>query len=284
MKNPTFAKTNNIEISAMESLGSYNMRRQHYHETYEVYLMLEGERNLFLYNRNYLAKKGDIFIIKPYTLHSITSPNPTYYKRYLLNFLPLELMDFSEFYNVQELINKLSSCIISTDSEQLQTIYSYFKNINRFIRKSNAEKSASSYSLAKMGIIQLMDYLCDLSKNPSATILTSTSKAPEHSLAAALTYINTHFNEEISLDFISDYMHMSKSNFCLVFKKEVGDTFINYINSLRIARVHMLIRSTDMPLSSIAEQTGFASVDYMTRTFKKIHGISPSSMRKIYKS
>lgn len=280
MRNPVYTKTKNIDITVMESNGGFNMKRQHYHDAYEIYFMLDGEREIFLYNHNYIAKKGDIFIIKPYSLHSIYSPSPKYYRRYLLNFSPAELENMRNMYDVDELISKISPCLISTNQEQAEMIYNNFKNIDYFMHRHKDINSHSSYSLVKMAVITFMEYLCDLSvKNPTVSF-TNTPDFPDYALASTLSYINTHFNENITLDFISNYAHMSKSNFCLVFKQTVGDTFINYLNSLRITYVHKLLQTTDISLTQIAEQTGFASVDYMTRTFKKIHGISPSEMKK----
>ena len=284
MKNSVFQKTKNIELDVMESNKSFNMQRHHYHETFEIYLMLEGERNLFFHEKSYLMKKGNILIVRPYSFHATNSPASLYFKRYLLNFSPNELSELSEVYNVKYLINNLSSCLISLNPEQFDMVYNSFKLLNRLVDKHKKNKTYSDGMLVKMSLIQLIDYLSDLSESQSATKFDEDSGNIDSPIASALAYMNSHFSENISLEFISDYVHMSKSNFCLLFKKTIGDTFINYLNSLRISQVHKLILSTDYSLSDIAKQTGFTSVDYMTRTFKKIHGISPSTMKRINNS
>ena len=283
LRNSVFQKTNNIELDIMETDKGFNMQRHHYHETFEVYLMLEGKRNLFLHENHYLMKKGDILIVKPYSLHATNSANPSYFKRFLLNFSPSELSALSEIYDTKKLTDNLFSCLISLNHEQFDMVYNSLKFLDRLTNKYRKNKTHSNNMLVKMSLVQLIEYLSDLSKGPSVTKFEEDLNSISSPVTSALSYINSHFGENISLDFISDYVHMSKSNFCLVFKKAVGDTFTNYLNSLRISQVHRLILSTDLSLSDIAEQTGFASVDYMTRTFKKLNGIYPSTMRKVNK-
>lgn len=133
-------------------------------------------------------------------------------------------------------------------------------------------------------MVMVLSYLADFihrnEKNGSAIAMTGTSKRSEEPIMQALRYINLNYTEPITLDLICDRAHMSRSNFCLAFKKAVGDTFVNYINTLRISQAHRLLTTTDLPLSEIAAKTGFASVDYLTRVFKKIHGIAPSKIRR----
>lgn len=125
-----------------------------------------------------------------------------------------------------------------------------------------------------------MDFTSCEEKKQAAITLKNPTKKSEAPVMQALLYINMNYTKSISLDFISEYANMSKSNFCLAFKKAVGDTFVNYLNTLRTSQVHKLLLTTSLNLTEIAAQTGFSSVDYLTRTFKKIHGISPSQMRK----
>lgn len=86
--------------------------------------------------------------------------------------------------------------------------------------------------------------------------------------------------EDISLDDIIKHVHMSKSYFCKVFKKETGHTFLQYINDMRTVYAHRLLTESDMPIQKIAENAGFSSIAHFERVFKQAHGISPREMRK----
>lgn len=275
MKNPVFSGTKGLTISFAEGTSPMNMNRRHYHDNYEIFLMVDGERNLFFDNKTYLIEKGSLFVVEPFLPHGTTSTENLNYKRYVLNIAPQEFSPILSSYEINTLFSGLSTCVLNLNEENFRTALHYFSEIDRHKRGENV----LSDKLAVMLAIQLVEHISR--EAHSAVKLESATKKNDVPIMHALRYINLHFNENITLDFISDYAHMSKSNFCLVFKKIMGETFVDYLNTLRIARVHKLLITTNLHLGDIAEQSGFASVDYMTRMFKKIHGISPSRMRHI---
>ena len=96
-------------------------------------------------------------------------------------------------------------------------------------------------------------------------------------------YGNQTAVEDINLDMIAEYVHLSKSQFCRVFQNTTGTSFMQYLNSYRLTQAHMLISHSDKPLHQIAAETGFYSTEHMTRTFQKTYKISPSQWRRTYK-
>lgn len=277
MKNPMFQQTRNFDIDFNKITTPQSMQRQHYHDTYEIYLVLDGERNLFFDDEKYLLKKGNLFVIEPFVLHSTTCADSVCFSRYLINLSPNELAPILNEKERNTLFQNLTTSILSLNDEKLQYIYFCFKEIHKY----KNEKGKLSDKLMRMNIAHLIDFICAEAKNNFAINPKGHTKKSEAPIMKALAYINLNYTQNISLDFISGYAHMSKSNFCLVFKKIIGVSFVDYINAIRISQVHKLLLTTNLPLTAIAEQTGFSSVDYMTRAFKHTHGISPSAMRKM---
>ena len=267
MEEKTYWYINDILIDLADDAKCRGTRRQHYHNTYEIVIMLDGEKYLVINNKRYLLKRGDLFIIKPYSLHTTYSTDEPYVKRYLIHFDAENIGD--EIFDSQ-----LPSCVISLDEEQLHNVYYQFVNIHNYLKRNNP----NGYKLARMAVVLMMDYIYNVSKKN--TVIPLYEDYGNYPISKALAYINTNYQENLTLDMVSGFVHMSKSNFCLVFKRVVGETFANYLNSLRIAHVHKLLSTTDMSLSEIAERTGFSTVDYMSKSFKKIHGLSPAKMRK----
>ncbi|MCH5185598.1 MAG: AraC family transcriptional regulator [Oscillospiraceae bacterium] len=276
MKNPIFSETKGLTISFAEVSSPVNMSRRHYHDNYEIFLMIDGEKNLFFDNKKYLIEKGSLFVIEPFLTHGTASSENPYYKRYLLNLDPRELSPILSQHETNMLFDRISTCVLSLSEENFRTAAFYFGEIDRRKREHNP----FSEKLARMFAVQLTELISREAGSRSAVKLESAGKKNEIPIMHALRYINLNFTENITLDFISEYAHMSKSNFCLVFKNVMGETFIEYLNTLRIAQVHKLLITTDMQLGAIAEQTGFTSADYMTRIFKRVHGISPSAVRR----
>lgn len=100
----------------------------------------------------------------------------------------------------------------------------------------------------------------------------------------ALAYIGEHYTEELTLQSVSDQVHISKNYFCLMFKKETGQNFIDYVISLRIARAKHLLLSTPLKIYEVAQEAGFHDVKYFSKLFKKLTDCSPVDYRVMHKN
>ena len=93
-------------------------------------------------------------------------------------------------------------------------------------------------------------------------------------------YIKEHLSEKISLDQAAEQVYLSKSYFCRIIKEELGCTFTEYVNRIRVDRSKALLRSTGMSIAEIACAVGFDDQSYYTRIFKKQVGLSPGKFRE----
>ena len=98
----------------------------------------------------------------------------------------------------------------------------------------------------------------------------------------ALEYINENYKKSITLDDIVSYININKSYFCSLFKKEVGKTYSQYINSLRIKKSEELLLNTEMSLLNISLAVGFNNQNYYNNLFKKEHNMSPLQFKNKY--
>ena len=73
---------------------------------------------------------------------------------------------------------------------------------------------------------------------------------------------------------------MSKSYFCRILKDELGYTFTEYVNHLRVERAKLYLRDSTMSIADIAYAVGFDDQSYFTRIFKKLTNVSPGQYRK----
>lgn len=74
-------------------------------------------------------------------------------------------------------------------------------------------------------------------------------------------------------------LHMSRSNFMHLFKLSTGQSFIGYLNRLRIAHAQVLLTSTRRPLSEIAQEVGFCDQSYFGALFRRFVGVTPLKWR-----
>lgn len=92
-------------------------------------------------------------------------------------------------------------------------------------------------------------------------------------------YIKDHLSERISLDQAAAQVYLSKSYFCRIIKNELGCTFTEYVNRLRVERSKVLLCRLEFSIAEISTAVGFEDQSYFTRIFKRTTGISPKKYR-----
>ena len=92
-------------------------------------------------------------------------------------------------------------------------------------------------------------------------------------------FIKEHLADKLTLDKAAEQVYLSKSYFCRILRNELGCTFTEYVNRLRIEKSKALLRETEMPISEIACTVGFGDQSYFTRLFKKQTGVAPGKYR-----
>lgn len=96
-----------------------------------------------------------------------------------------------------------------------------------------------------------------------------------------LTYIQVHFRKDLSLDHISEMMNLHPNYICSLFKKETGETFVNFLNAMRIREAkNLLKKQNDLSVSSIGHIVGYENKHYFTKVFKRYTGTTPGAYRK----
>lgn len=96
------------------------------------------------------------------------------------------------------------------------------------------------------------------------------------------SYLTTHYNEKISLEHLSARFNMDPYYLQKFFKRSIGQSPMEYIIYLRMAKAKSLIRTSTMSISEIAYTVGVDNISHFTRQFKKLEGMTPGQYRKIW--
>lgn len=127
-------------------------------------------------------------------------------------------------------------------------------------------------------------------KEPSITKPVSTEPQEDKlkkdsPLYPAISYIENHPTENISMKEMAMLCHLSESYFSRLFSKEMGETFGNYISRLRVDRSKELLRGSSLTVTQIAKKVGYSDTGHYIRLFKRFEGVTPTVYRQYnYKS
>ena len=101
-------------------------------------------------------------------------------------------------------------------------------------------------------------------------------------LKTAVDFIDSHYmDEEISLNTVANVANVSSNHFSALFSQNMGQTFIEYLTTLRMNKAKELLRCTGMRSSEIAGEIGYKDAHYFSYLFKKTQGMTPSDYRKV---
>ncbi len=98
----------------------------------------------------------------------------------------------------------------------------------------------------------------------------------------AVDYLNSHYGDsELSVDTLCGYLNVSATYFSVLFKRETGMSFVNYLTKVRMEKALQLLNTTDEKSYNISNMVGYTEPNYFSYVFKKYYGVSPSNYRKI---
>lgn len=95
----------------------------------------------------------------------------------------------------------------------------------------------------------------------------------------AINYINFNLNLPLSLKSVAEELNLNPNYLSTLYKKETGTTITDFINHARVKLAIKLLNTSDMQIQNIACYVGIEDVNYFSKLFKKIIGITPTAYR-----
>ena len=264
-----FARTNLIhlqEIGSLQALRPHTSQRENL-SSYLVFLVLEGSGTLSYQNRSFPLSKGDCVFLdcrKPYSHRS--SDN-------------LWQLKWAHFYgpNLNGIYDKYTQrggrpCFHAHDpasfENTLDELYS-IADSSSYIKDMKIYEKLSS----------LLTLLMEESWNPN---LTRKQHAKKQNLQNIKDYIDSHYQEKITLDTLSEQFFINKYYLTRVFKEQFGVPVVSYLIQVRITHAKRLLRFTDHSIERIGQECGIGDANYFTRIFRKVEGVTPGGYRRMW--
>ena len=252
-----------------------SMNKYHYHNSFEIYYLCSGERSYFIKDKTYHIKKGTLVLINEYDIHCTRNIGELGHERIVLNFNKKFIEDFAEKIdtNLYECFEKNIHVIDLDFQEQI-----YIESLLNTMYNEYIEKKQNFISYLKTAVIQLLLFS---GRHTNSATSNDDNVTIHKTISKVIGYINTNYNEDITLQSISEMFFISTYYFSGKFKEITGLSFIDYLNNVRIKEAQVLLKKSNFNITQISEMVGYKNTTYFGRIFKKLTGMSPINYKKI---
>ncbi len=252
---------------SFENSDKYGYRDYHFHTEIELVLVEEGEITCNFNNEKVKIKENEILFINKNVIHHLKAYNNSY----RFTYFQIDI----EQYQTNCGFPLLTSNNVTCNYKLFKENHPIFK-IATAIKNEIIRKESNYEAFIKGCIFQLTAAMCRENLINTPTPLKSLDR-----IIPALNYVEANLNVKINLETVSKLCNTDKYNFCKIFKKITGVTFISYLNKRRLKFAEGLLVKSSKNVTEIAFESGFASLQYFNRTFIKRYGISPTTYRKM---
>lgn len=104
----------------------------------------------------------------------------------------------------------------------------------------------------------------------------------KHQLHAALSHIENHYAHDLNTQQIADVAGISERQLQRLFADQLSVSPASYLRTRRLHFARQLLRQTDMPITTLAFASGFASIRTFNATFKQHYKMTPAEFRQQY--
>lgn len=143
-------------------------------------------------------------------------------------------------------------------------------------RKLFEDYNGASFFIKEKLMLQLLDDI-----PPSQPFNDSdTGKSEKKAISQAVALIESHYCEEIGLEWVAGRIYLSPGYLSGLFKKETGKSIIQYITLCRMENAKKLLLETNMKIVDVCQKVGYNNPSYFTLIFRKYFGVTPNHMRE----
>lgn len=251
----------------------------HWHKEMEFIFIKKGTGRITVDLTTHHVEAGDIIILRPGQLHSISG-----YDR--------ETMEYENIiFNPEILNSKYPDTVfhdyiqpVLTGAVAIRPVVTsdtpYYEHLADCLNQSDRICSCMKpgYQLAIKACLFNFFYALNL-----YFITDSAPNSGEkhiEKLKDVFKYIENNYQDPISIEEVSEICNFSQSHFMRFFKNNMGVSFIDYLNDYRLSMACRMLISSDSSILVIASECGYDNLSYFNRLFKKKYGVTPSGFKK----
>ena len=260
--------------------ASVNMEFQHLHPYYEILFLLAPNASHLIEGVPYNIRSGDFVLLAPSVMHKSVYYKGEPSKRVIIDFMyPLDSPETAEAY--QEILSPFNNDvpIFRFDFEDQKRLTDILNSLFLFSKEHRYYGNPADEFYIHTKFQEFLYTLYEL-RDKNQYTNEQTYNSIEQKMYEVSSYIHAHYNEDISLESLSENFFISSSYLSREFKQVTGFNLSNYIQLTRIKNAQYRLVSSNDKISIIAQECGFSSFSQFNRVFNKIAGTSPREYRQ----
>lgn len=269
----TFRNTSSLGISYAWYTNTGGHHPLHWHDEIELLYPLSGEADIILDGEAYRLLKRHLLVVESCQVHSTHSYNSS------SMFLCIHLSRD----RLREYISDIDTLRLRCDPGVISdSNFPDYLDICRLLDELTRlyVKEDSAFALEADGIIlQVAARLYEFFSFRTTALPVTDGMSAER-IHRIISFVEEHFREPVSLSDAAGELNLGKEYFCRFFKKNMGISFLQYVNEVRAAHTYYDLLHTDLSVSEIMEKNGFTNQKLFNRCFREIYGCTPTAVRK----
>lgn len=197
-----------------------------------------------------------------------------------------------EIQHAKEILNNLLGAIFFRDMGNTAVLKARLIELLTMLSRAAVEAGGELEEMLGANLAYLQQLIhCNTPEDMSAIIIKALDRFTEgvyrtrnteqlRVLGEALAFIREHCDEDLSLETVARVCHKNSSTLRKLFREQLGMTFSDYINRLRVERAMELLRDPRKSLAEIAVEVGFYDQSHFGKVFRQISGYTPALYRK----
>ena len=266
-------------LVSYQCLSEYDSNSFMWHCHPEITYVKEDSMHYRINNRSFHLKEGDIIFCNSNALHSGEMENQEDCSYIAITFDPKLIYGFFQSTictrYVDPVIQNLAVCAVHIDySEKWHETFR-----DRMLEVISLDKQKPDFYELDISIRMQLLWRLLVEHLPHQPVSTTSDFTEYERIRRILSYIEQNYMNQITLDDISEHIHLCESECTRLFKRHMNTTLFSFLQEYRIER-SLEYLNTKESISSIAEKTGFSDSNYYSKVFSKIKGCSPREYRK----
>ncbi|MCY7844404.1 AraC family transcriptional regulator [Bacillus haynesii] len=256
-----------LNVEAYRFKGIMQKFPNYFHEYFVIGFIEKGQRYLLCKGEEYIINQGDLVLFNPYDTHSCEQIDGRALDYRCINVMP-------------DVMRRCVKEITGIDSLPYFTENVLFRHeLNASLKELHIQILQKEKALKKEELF--LNLLEELFRTYSDVTFLENAPEPSDEVKAVCGYLESHYQENITLEHLSKLTGWSKYHLLRSFTKQKGISPYSYLETVRINHAKKLLEEGVKPIDA-AFQTGFSDQSHMTKFFKRQVGLTPKQYMKIF--